>query len=162
MAPSVDIIEESPLWATFSGLRAVIVEAVVAVAAHPTIAVAIRGDEEVTVSLMDDRSMAELNRRWRKQSAPTNVLSFPAPANARHEGLRPLGDIALSFETIEREALAGGKTMNEHVAHLVAHAMLHLLGYDHVADCDAARMEALEVAILATMGIADPYETEAA
>jgi probable rRNA maturation factor len=73
-----------------------------------------------------------------------------------------LGDIALSFETIEREARAGGKTINDHVAHLLAHAMLHLLGYDHVTDRDAARMEALEITILATMGIADPYETEAA
>jgi probable rRNA maturation factor len=162
MPPRVDIIEESPLWATFSELRAVIVRAVAAVAAHPVTAVAMRGDEVVTVALMDDRSIAELNRRWRKQSAPTNVLSFPSPPGARQHGPRPLGDIALSFETIEREARAGGKTMNDHVAHLVAHAMLHLLGYDHVTDRDAARMEALEVTILATMGIADPYETEAA
>jgi probable rRNA maturation factor len=163
MAPlSVEIIEESSLWAPASNLRAVITKAVAGVATHPDTAAAVRGHDAVSVALIDDGSMARLNKRWRNKNTPTNVLSFPTPPSAKHVGQRMLGDIVLAFETIEREAVADGKTMNDHVAHLVTHAMLHLLGYEHEADRDAERMEALEINILATLGIADPYKIGAA
>jgi probable rRNA maturation factor len=163
MAPlSVEIVEESSRWASASDLRAVITKVVAGVATHPDTAAAMLGHEAVSVALIDDGSMAKLNKRWRNKGIPTNVLSFPAPPSGKHSEPHMLGDIALAFETIEREAVADGKTMNDHVAHLVTHAMLHLLGYEHEADRDAERMEALEVSILATLGIADPYKIGAA
>jgi probable rRNA maturation factor len=75
---------------------------------------------------------------------------------------RYLGDIALAFETIDREAKAQGMPFEDHVAHLVVHGLLHLLGYDHLSEGEARRMEALETRILVSIGVADPYATEAA
>jgi probable rRNA maturation factor len=161
-ALSVDIIEESSLWGKALGLRGVITKAAAAVMAHPAGSAAMRGGEAVCVALSDDASIARLNWRWRNQNVPTNVLSFPTLPTARHCGPGKLGDIVLAYETVEREARADGKTINDHVAHLVAHAMLHLLGYNHETEGEAEHMEALEVSILATIGIDDPYETEAA
>jgi probable rRNA maturation factor len=70
----------------------------------------------------------------------------------------PLGDVVLAFETIAREAAEQGKTMGDHLAHLTVHGVLHLLGFDHEAEAEAERMEALERAVLSRLGIADPYE----
>jgi probable rRNA maturation factor len=75
---------------------------------------------------------------------------------------RFLGDIALAFETVDREAMAEGKPFEDHLAHLVVHGLLHLLGHDHLGEGEAQRMEALETRILASIGVADPYATEAA
>lgn len=119
----------------------------------------------VSVLLSDDRTVQDLNRAWRGQDKPTNVLSFPATATRAGETPRAefagvpleLGDIALALETCEREAASGGKPLDHHVAHLTVHGVLHLLGYDHIDDADAERMEALETAILARLGVADPY-----
>ena len=115
---------------------------------------------EVSVLLADDARVRELNRDWRSKDKPTNVLSFPAwepgsPLPA--EGPLPLGDIVVALETVLREAAAEGKTPEAHLAHLVVHGTLHLLGHDHEAEDEAERMETLEVRALATLGIADPY-----
>lgn len=109
-----------------------------------------------TVSLLlgDDAAVAALNSEFRGKSEPTNVLSFPPSAPAE-PGF--LGDIALAAETIAREADEQGKSFEAHAAHLVVHGLLHLLGYDHANDADAEKMEARERAILAGLGIADPY-----
>jgi probable rRNA maturation factor len=107
----------------------------------------------VAVLLTDDAAVADLNARFRGKDQPTNVLSFPAPANP--EGL--LGDIALAYETCAREAVEQGKTLAAHLQHLVAHGVLHLVGYEHDVDADAEIMEALERRILAALGVADPY-----
>jgi probable rRNA maturation factor len=85
------------------------------------------------------------------------VLSFPAPPSPTVTGPRFLGDIVLAFETIEREAQAQGISTEAHLAHLVVHGTLHLLGYDHETDEEATVMERLETRILAGLGIADPY-----
>lgn len=113
-------------------------------------------DTEVSVLLSDDAGVQILNRRWRNQDKPTNVLSFPAtvlPGQSLH-----LGDIVLAFETAMREAQNESKKPGDHISHLVLHGFLHLLGYDHLTDTDAATMEALERAALAKLGIADPYQ----
>jgi len=107
----------------------------------------------VSVQFADDATVRTLNRTFRQKDAPTNVLSFPAP-----EGFGALGDISLALETVTREAEEQGKAVKAHATHMLAHGFLHLIGYDHAAEADATRMEARERAILAGLGLPDPYE----
>ncbi|MDE0779787.1 MAG: rRNA maturation RNase YbeY [Alphaproteobacteria bacterium] len=113
---------------------------------------------EVGVTLTDDAEIQALNRDWRSLDKPTNVLSF-----ALHEeaipGLpvTPLGDVVVAFETCAREAADEGKSIANHLCHLVVHGTLHLLGYDHEEPKEAEGMEAIELSILAGLGIPDPY-----
>ncbi|MDB5440814.1 MAG: ybeY [Caulobacteraceae bacterium] len=111
------------------------------------------GMEALTILLTSDAELAELNSRFRDKPYPTNVLSFPAPPNPE----RHLGDIAIAYETCVREAQEQGKTLADHLQHLVAHGVLHLVGYDHEIEADALVMEDLERRILAGIGVADPY-----
>lgn len=117
----------------------------------------VEGPCEVSVLLTDDAAQKELNRRWRDTDSTTNVLSFPSlgPEDAI-EGM--LGDISLAFETLMREAAELEKPFEAHFTHLLVHAMLHLLGYDHLTDEEALAMEARETDIMAVLGFADPYE----
>ncbi len=112
----------------------------------------------LTVLLSDDAQLKTLNRDFRGKDKPTNVLSFPAPANAEAY----LGDVALAYETTRDEARAGGKRLADHATHLVVHGVLHLLGFDHETERQAREMEPLETRILAGLGVADPYASEAA
>ncbi|MBC7282866.1 rRNA maturation RNase YbeY [Hoeflea sp.] len=113
---------------------------------------------EVSLVLADDAMMAEINKQWRHQPKPTNVLSFPAfPLVPGGKPGPMLGDIILARETIEREAGDLGKPTNEHITHLIIHGFLHLFGYDHIENNDAEKMEAIETRILASLGISDPY-----
>ena len=106
----------------------------------------------LTVALSDDRRVRVLNKRNRQKDRPTNVLSYPSGEKAF------LGDVVLARQTVWREAREQKKAPADHVAHLVVHGTLHLLGHDHeTSDADAERMEALERRILARMKIADPY-----
>jgi probable rRNA maturation factor len=120
---------------------------------------------EISLLLCDDATMRRLNGRYRQQERATNVLSFPAleldpdqPPPAPGPAPVLLGDIALAAETVRAEAADQGKPTADHVRHLVVHGCLHLLGYDHRDAAGAARMEDLERAILADLGIPDPYE----
>lgn len=116
----------------------------------------IKGAAELSILLTDDAEQRELNQQWRGKDASTNVLSFP-----QIEPFGPvvglLGDITLARETLIREAEDQGVTFEDHFTHLVVHGFLHILGYDHLTDDEATAMEGLETAILATLGIADPY-----
>lgn len=120
---------------------------------------------EVAILACDDARIADLNRQFRGKAVPTNVLSWPAedlsPDEAGGVPSRPgadeLGDIALAYETCAREAAEAGKPFDAHLRHLVVHAVLHLLGFDHETDADAARMEATEVEILGKLGDPSPY-----
>ena len=118
----------------------------------------------------DDSRIGGLNADFRGKPSPTNVLSWPSQERAAAVGEVPappdpgsadepesLGDIAIAWETCAAEATAQGKPMADHVMHLMVHGVLHLLGYDHVEDADADLMETLEVRILATLGVSDPY-----
>jgi probable rRNA maturation factor len=117
----------------------------------------VKGVAELSILLTDDAEQQVLNRQWRGMDKPTNVLSFPQiEPFAPLEGL--IGDIVLARETLEREAADLGKPVTEHFTHLVVHGFLHILGYDHIEDDEAAEMEGLETRILARLGIADPYE----
>ncbi len=115
----------------------------------------------VSIVLSDDATVHELNRTFRHKDKPTNVLSFPQFDDIKKLKKAPapveLGDIILAAETVKKEAKAEKKTLRDHTAHLVAHGLLHLAGYDHDTDKNAARMEKIEVAVLAKLGIDNPY-----
>jgi probable rRNA maturation factor len=114
---------------------------------------------ELAVVLADDALVRRLNRDYRGSDQPTNVLSFPAgvPTFVAAHQPRALGDVVLALETVLAEAARDGKRPADHVSHLVVHGVLHLLGHDHVEDAAAEMMEASECAILADLGVADPY-----
>jgi probable rRNA maturation factor len=112
----------------------------------------------VAVLLTSDEAVAELNQRFRGKAGPTNVLSFPAAANPENH----LGDLALAHGVCAREAAEQGKSLEQHLTHLVVHGVLHLLGYDHETDHEAEAMEALERSILESLGVPDPYACERA
>jgi probable rRNA maturation factor len=107
----------------------------------------------VTFLLTDDASVRELNAQFRDKDAATNVLSFPAPPNPEDH----LGDVALAYGVCAREAAEQGKPLGHHLQHLTVHGVLHLLGYDHIGDDEAEAMEGLERAVLAGLGVPDPY-----
>ncbi|RIY00786.1 rRNA maturation RNase YbeY [Aureimonas flava] len=115
-------------------------------------------ETEVSVTLSDDEDVRALNAEWRGKDKPTNILSFPMMP--LQPGDRPgpmLGDLILARQTLAREAADEGKAPDDHFRHLLVHGVLHLLGHDHETDRDAEAMEALEIGILAGLGIADPY-----
>jgi probable rRNA maturation factor len=144
-----DIEVEDPAWTeALPNAEALVLEA-----ADATLASEGAVGEGVTLLLTDDQAIRDLNRRFRQQDRPTNVLSFSAPQNPE----RFLGDIALAFGVCAREAQDQGKPLAHHLQHLVAHGVLHLLGYDHETDAQAEEMEGLERAVLAGLGIPDPY-----
>jgi probable rRNA maturation factor len=113
---------------------------------------------EISLLFADDARVQPLNRDWRAMDRPTNVLSFPSVNLKPGDALPPvLGDIVLAFETVEREAAEESKPLYNHISHLLLHGFLHLLGYDHRTDAEAAEMEAIETRILASLAIPDPY-----
>jgi probable rRNA maturation factor len=119
-----------------------------------------QGRIELSIILTDDAEQRRLNRDWRGVDRSTNVLAFPAwepGAPAPSDAPVLLGDVVLAFETVAREAEEQGKSLADHLSHLVVHGVLHLLGYDHGTDSEAAAMETLETSILARLGVADPY-----
>ncbi|MCI2400282.1 rRNA maturation RNase YbeY [Aliiroseovarius subalbicans] len=162
---AVDVIEEDARW-TEAGLEALSDRAIAAVEAH----MGLDGEVFETVVMgCDDARIAELNGEFRAKGQATNVLSWPGEERAAESpGASPalpdpdgadieLGDIAIAYETCVREAAEQGKDFQAHVTHLLVHGMLHLLGYDHIHDKDAALMERLEVEILGKLGLSDPY-----
>jgi probable rRNA maturation factor len=117
-----------------------------------------RNATEISLVFTDDAAIRTVNREWRNQDKPTNVLSFPAfPLLPGGQPGPMLGDIVLAEETLRREALDLGIPFDDHLTHLLVHGFLHLFGYDHMTDEEAAVMEGLETRILAELGLADPY-----
>ena len=116
----------------------------------------ITGPFELSIVFASDGEQQALNRQWRGTDSATNVLSFP-----QIEPFTPLsgliGDIVLARQTVEREAAEQGKNLDHHLAHLVVHGFLHILGYDHEDESDALAMERIETQILSRLGIPDPY-----
>ena len=174
----LDISVPSPLWRRLPGARPIARETIAAAAESGG-----PSDGDVSLCLTDDAALRALNLRWRGIDKPTNVLSFPsaaAPVDAVDDrvGRAPkgvqndarlatgygarlqLGDIALAYETLAREAEELGVSLTDHYRHLLVHGFLHLIGYDHETDAEAERMEALEAQILARLGVSDPYARE--
>lgn len=145
-ASQIDIEVEDPAWETaLPDVEAVARQAAMAALDH---------SGGVAVLLTDDEALRDLNARFRNKDSATNVLSFPAAENREAH----LGDVALAYGVCAREAADQGKTLAAHLQHLVAHGVLHLLGYDHESDDEANEMEAREREILAGIGVADPYQ----
>ncbi len=116
----------------------------------------------VSVVFTDDDDIKNLNKTYRGKDKPTNVLSFPqfkdiSDILAANDNDFELGDIVLAFETIKAECKAQKKTMRNHTAHLLVHGLLHLCGFDHMDDVNASDMEAMEIAILSSLKIKNPY-----
>jgi probable rRNA maturation factor len=157
-SPRVAVLVTAPEWRR--RLRGA--GAVARRAARATLSAArTRGGVELAVVLADNRTSRRLNRTWRGKDRPTNVLSFALDDGSRvRKGVpRLLGDVVIAGGVTAAEADAQGKTLTAHLAHLVVHGVLHLLGHDHERDAEAQRMEALEVRILRGLGIADPYRS---
>ena len=150
---TVDIEIASANWDAEPKAEACVREALAAAAVH------VPGEGDVSVLLADDAAVRVLNRDWRHIDKATNVLSFPAPKQPAGEPT--LGDIAIAYETVAREAAEEGKPFLHHLAHLAVHGYLHLMGYDHQTDSEADAMEALEREILRALRIPDPYRAEA-
>jgi probable rRNA maturation factor len=120
-------------------------------------------EAELSVVLADDDFVQGLNRQFRGQDKPTNVLSFPAESFEAGEAEgepAPLGDVIIARQTLLREAEAEGKAPLDHLRHLIVHGTLHLLGFDHDDDDEAECMEAVERLALASLGVADPYAVD--
>jgi len=117
---------------------------------------------EVSVRVVDEDEIRLLNREYRQQDRPTNVLSFPAALDELpglpDDDLGLLGDVVICASVVAREAAEQGKPASAHWSHLLVHGFLHLLGFDHVEDDDAERMEALEIEVLTGLGLENPYE----
>lgn len=150
---AIDFVIDSDLWKKEPGAQDTIGKAIAAAAS---------ADGGIAVVLTDDAAIRALNKRWRGQDKPTNVLSFPAQAMPGEDGPPHLGDIVIAFETMAAEAARDEKPFAHHLAHLAVHGYLHLLGHDHETDRDASKMEQLETQILARIGVPDPYAGEEA
>jgi len=116
------------------------------------------GDAELSLRIVDEDEITELNATYRGKDYATNVLSFPSDLPPELE-LPHLGDIVICAAVVEREALEQGKTSAAHWAHMVVHGTLHLLGYDHIDDAEAEEMEGLEIAILERLAFSNPYDS---
>ena len=152
----MEIVVEHPDWPAAPILQETTQAAVSAAieAAAPRLAPA----SELCVVFSHDDAVRSLNRQWRGQDKPTNVLSFPAGDYTPAKRAGPLlGDVILALQTIQTEANLEGHQFEHHVKHLIVHGFLHLLGYDHQVATQAELMEQLEVRALAKLGIANPY-----
>jgi len=148
----VDLRVEAGDWPPSTRLRALVRRVVDAAASSIDLP---RDGSALSLLFTDDAHIRALNQRYRGVDQPTNVLAFPAPADGRFGVI--LGDIVVASETLRREARTQGLTTDDHLAHLILHAFLHILGYDHAVEAEALAMERLETAILAGIGIADPH-----
>jgi probable rRNA maturation factor len=157
MKLSLDIRVPSPLWRGLPRARPIARETIPAAASQS------KGPGEgvdESLCLTDDAALRALNLRWRGIDKPTNVLSFPSGPPDRLREAKTLGDIALAYETLAREAQDLGVSLADHYRHLLVHGFLHLIGYDHETDAEAERMQALETRILTRLGVGDPYARE--
>jgi probable rRNA maturation factor len=156
--PTTEVLVVADCWRSEPEADAVIQRAIAAAADAVDDDVA---EAEIAVMLTDDAGIRTLNSNWRGIDKPTNVLSFPALQGEGDrkpdDAPRMLGDIAIAYQTMRREADDEGKPFDHHLSHLAVHGFLHLIGYDHEDEDDAEAMEALETEILAQLGIPDPY-----
>jgi probable rRNA maturation factor len=153
MSLTIDISIEDESWNAVGDIDALARSAVDAALAES--GDTLTPDTEVSIVLCDNAFIQELNAKWRGKDKPTNVLSFPADFQ---DATPALGDIIIAYETVAREAAEEGKSLRDHLTHMIVHGFFHLLGFDHEDDEEAEEMEAAEIQALAALGIASPYE----
>ncbi len=154
----LDVVDEAGNWAELDGVEDLALAAGAALARHRRFREA--PPSVACIALADDAAVRALNRHYRGKDSATNVLSFPAAApttTSPGSGPRNLGDVILASETVLLEARRDGVAPAHHVQHLVVHGLLHLLGFDHDTEDEARAMEALEIEVLASLGVPDPY-----
>ncbi len=149
----IDVAIEAEEWTSLEAPSQLAEAAILAAIRESGVSLA--ANAEISVLFCDDSFIRGLNRKWRGIDQPANVLAFPARGDVASAPL--LGDIVVAFETASREASAAGRPLRDHVAHLLVHGFLHLIGHDHIGAAEAETMEALERAILGKLGIDDPY-----
>lgn len=161
VTPVIDVVINEPAWKrAVPGVGSLCRRAARAAIAAGAPAM---GAAEACIVLTDDGTSRTLNRQYRNEDKPTNVLSFPlaqstaGTAAGGQPHMHLLGDVVVAFATSVGEAESQAKSLADHLTHLVVHGILHLVGHDHQTDDDATAMERLEVAILATLGVEDPY-----
>lgn len=153
MIAAIDIADDA--WTHIGDLEALTERAIMAALDH----VGAGRNVEVSVLFASDAEAARLNADWRRKDYAPNILSFPTPEgpDVPNGVPKPLGDLILAAGTVTREAEEQGKPLTSHLTHLIIHGTLHLLGFDHIEEADARRMEEAEIAILARLGMPDPY-----
>lgn len=119
----------------------------------------VKEDCELSIRLVDEAESAELNGTYRGKDYPTNVLSFPFEAPVEIEPIL-LGDLVVCVPIVQKEAIEQNKLVEHHWAHMIVHGCLHLLGYDHIDDDEAEEMESLEITLLNSLAISDPYQEQ--
>jgi probable rRNA maturation factor len=153
MIAAIDIADDA--WLRVANLEALTERAIGAALDHA------RADKNVEIGVLfaSDVEAAKMNTQWRRKDYAPNILSFPAPQgmDVPNGEPKPLGDLILASGTVAREAEEQGKPLTSHLTHLIVHGTLHLLGFDHIEEADAQRMETAEIAILAGLGVPDPY-----
>lgn len=154
MSVICDVLVEDARWARISAER--LVERAVATALSES-GQTVSDEAEVSFLFSTDAHVRDLNAQWRKKDVATNVLSFPAADPEDLPQAFLLGDVILAYETIDKEARDEGKSFDHHVAHLIVHGFLHLIGYDHQDEGEAFHMESLESKILLRLGVPDPW-----
>lgn len=159
----IDIAVQDPIWESLGDIDTLIYQAVEKALSSAIMPKFAFGKAlEVSVVLANDDLVQVLNREYREKDKPTNVLTFASMDSDDFEEImlmEPLniGDVILSYQTIERECQEQGKFLLDHINHLVVHGTLHLLGYDHINDDEATDMETLEIRILEQLGVQNPY-----
>ncbi len=162
----LDVIVDTPAWLDALPTAEALCRRSALAAFHAAAAevpqARLKAEAEASIVLSNDAQVRALNAAYRGNDAATNVLAFPATDLTQpHLAAQPLpiliGDVIVALETAAAEATLEGKELADHVCHLVVHGILHLLGYDHQTEDEAERMEWLEVAVLASLGVADPY-----
>jgi probable rRNA maturation factor len=154
VTPVIDISIEAQEWASLENLNEF--ARITFLAAIQEGGILLAPEAEISILFCNDAFIRKLNQQWRGIDKPTNVLSFPAGGDPASSPL--LGDIVIAFETAAKEAAEKGISLRDHVAHLLVHGFLHLIGHDHVKADEAEVMEALERAVLGRLGIPDPYQ----
>lgn len=151
----IDVIVEDGGWPKADGLNLLAAQAFAAAARVGELRYL--PESELSLLFADDATVRDLNRNWRDQDKPTNVLSFPGGDEDGPVYGPLLGDIVFARETVEREAAEADKPFQNHLMHLIVHGILHLFGYDHQIEEEALEMEDLERRVLSQLGIPDPY-----
>lgn len=161
---NVDVIVEAPEWNFLELDLNIYIKHVVQYTLRYLGHLQFLNQIDLTVLLADDETLHRLNKEFKQQNKPTNVLSFPytdlKPGFIQNESKVFLGDIAISYQRLYSESIEQAKTFKAHLTHLLVHSVLHLLGYDHEQANDAEIMEPLEVIILYNLGFDNPYVIE--